>query len=894
LATTLRTTNLGRGLCLGGAGLGAISFIRWLTGANPLATIVPGQPPMMPNTALALLLLGVAGALLYTRRATRWSSVLAAVTALAIGLATIAEYAFNLPLSIDQVLIHTAAGPYPGRPSPPTALAVVLLATAILIIDSFPALRTRLSEWLGLCAGLIAFTALLAQMFGAGEVYEVIGRPVIGVAVPTALSLLMVSLGVLLERPDRGVMGLATSSGPGGILLRRMAAVAILAPVLFGLAATWILTLPGFNEISVLLALIVMSSLVSLLLLTTTAERLNRAQDAEERNQRQARDVVNLASDGIFIADLEGRYVDANEAGCQMLGYTREEIPGKTVMDVVAPQDLLRLDDQKNELLGGAVKINEWNLVRKDGSSLPAEVSTKILPDGRWIALVRDISERKRAEEVLRQAQERLELALKGGDLATWDWNIETGEVLFNPRWAEMRGFRSEEIRPHVDSWSSGVHPDDWTRVQKGLSDYFEGILPEYETTYRVATKSGAWMWIVARGRVFARDEHGRPTRMVGTERDVTASKRAEDEVRLSEAKFSGIVSISVDAIISIDEDQRITLFNEGAQRIFGWSSAEVIGRPLDILIPERLRAIHARHVETFAAGAAAAQRIDVRGAAIFGVRKNGEEFSADAAISRLVIGGEKIFTVALRDITELKEAEAAAKRATQARDDILGIVAHDLRNPLTAIASLAHVLRMKGQEREVGDEIAVAADRMKRLIGDLLDVTRMEAGRLPLKQERLPAAEVITDALEGQTQLAFSASLALRREIEAELPDILADGDRLLQVFENLIGNAIKFTKPGGRITVGATAQAGKVVFSVSDTGCGIASTHLPHVFDRFWQAPGTERRGMGFGLAIVKGVVEAHGGRVWVQSSPGQGSTFFFTIPRAAAQTAASHAVQ
>ena len=169
-----------------------------------------------------------------------------------------------------------------------------------------------------------------------------------------------------------------------------------------------------------------------------------------------------------------------------------------------------------------------------------------------------------------------------------------------------------------------------------------------------------------------------------------------------------------------------------------------------------------------------------------------------------------------------------------------------------------------------------------------------MEAGHLSLKQERLPAAEIITDALEGQRPLAASASLELRLETAPELPDTWADRDRLRQVFENLIGNAIKFTKPGGRIALGATVQEGEVTFSVSDTGRGIASTHLPHVFDRFWQAPGTERRGIGFGLAIVKSIVEAHGGRVWIQSVLGQGSTVFFTIPTAAAQTAASHAAQ
>ncbi len=650
LVITLRTTNLGRALCLGGASLGAIGLIGWLTSVHALVTIVPGQPPMMPNTALALLLQGLAAVLpdaKHSGRAIRLLSWLAASVVFVIGIGTLAEYTFDLPFSIDQVLVRAEAGSYPGRPSPPTAVALACLAAATLLRDVPSAMRVQPLDSLLLCAGLIALTALLGQAFGTGALYRLTRTPITGVAVHTALGLLMISVGQLLRRPDAGFMRMAFSPSPGGMLLRRSAPIAILVPVLFGLTAAWLLALPGIEDFSLIFAaLIVVSSVVSVLLLAITAERLNRAQDAR---------------------------------------------------------------------------------------------------------------------------------------------------------------------------------------------------------------------------------------------------KRAEDEVRLSEAKFSGIVSISADAIILIDEDQKITLFNEGAEKIFGWSSAEVIGGPLDILIPERFRAIHARHVETFAAGAGAARRLGRR--AIFGVCKNGHEFPADAAISGIVIDGKRILTVTVRDITEVKEAEAAAERATQARDDILGIVAHDLRNPLAAITSLAEVLRVKGPEAEVGDEIAVAANRMNRLIGDLLDVTRMEAGHLSLKQERLPAAKVITDALEGQTPLASSASLELRLETAPELPVIWADRDGLLQVFENLIGNAIKFTKPGGRITLGATARTGEVLFSVSDTGRGIASPHLPHVFDRFWQAPGTERRGMGFGLAIVKGLVEAHRGRVWVQSSLGQGSTFFFTIPTAAAQTAVSH---
>jgi signal transduction histidine kinase len=230
-----------------------------------------------------------------------------------------------------------------------------------------------------------------------------------------------------------------------------------------------------------------------------------------------------------------------------------------------------------------------------------------------------------------------------------------------------------------------------------------------------------------------------------------------------------------------------------------------------------------------------------------------------------------------------LRLSEASAKQATQARDDMLGVVAHDLRNPLAAIATLAAVLQARGPEREIGDEIAHAADRMRRLIRDLIDVTLLDAGGFMIRQERVHAESLLSKVLDSQALLASSASLKLRIDAEESVSDIWADHDRLLQVFENLIGNAIKFTKPGGEIVLGVKAGAGEVLFSVADTGCGIASHQLPRVFDRFWQAPEGKRRGAGLGLPIVKGIVEAHGGRIWVQSTPGQGTTFFFTISRA-----------
>jgi len=186
-------------------------------------------------------------------------------------------------------------------------------------------------------------------------------------------------------------------------------------------------------------------------------------------------------------------------------------------------------------------------------------------------------------------------------------------------------------------------------------------------------------------------------------------------------------------------------------------------------------------------------------------------------------------------------------------------------------------------RKRAPAEVIEDAASRMNRLIQDLLDVTSIEAGQLTIEGVRLSVAEIVSAAVDGHRALASSRSIELRLEMAQDLPEILADRDRLLQVFDNLIGNAVKFTAPGGCITVGAALRDTDVLLWVGDTGSGIAIEDQPHVFDRFWQARLSRRTGAGLGLAIVRGIVEAHGGRVWFESAPGRGSTYFFTVPTA-----------
>ena len=226
----------------------------------------------------------------------------------------------------------------------------------------------------------------------------------------------------------------------------------------------------------------------------------------------------------------------------------------------------------------------------------------------------------------------------------------------------------------------------------------------------------------------------------------------------------------------------------------------------------------------------------------------------------------------------------ASARHATRARDDVLSIVAHDLRSPLNSIVLGVQGLQRRGVTASAPgsamlETILSSARRMNRLIEDLLDVARLEAGSLSIQVSPQPTGELLREALEAARPQAGGLRLVL--DVPEALPPVLADRDRLLQVFSNLLGNALKFTPAGGEVGVGARVEGTHVCFSVRDTGVGIAPEALAHIFDRFWQADRGDRRGAGLGLSITKGLVEAHGGTLRVESAPGQGSTFFFSVP-------------
>ena len=259
-----------------------------------------------------------------------------------------------------------------------------------------------------------------------------------------------------------------------------------------------------------------------------------------------------------------------------------------------------------------------------------------------------------------------------------------------------------------------------------------------------------------------------------------------------------------------------------------------------------------------------------------------GEEFADDD--QRFV---EMLASRAMK-VLEMTELTDQVRRAVRARDDLLAIVSHDLRSPLSAIGLSAELLGLPppgGERRATRKQVQLirrSAARMTSLIEDLLQASTIEAGTftVTLGREEVPA--LVDEALAAIEPLAVGKSIELGKELPAELPPVRGDRLRLIQVLSNLLGNAVKFAGDhNARVTIGAQEQVGEVCFTVSDNGPGISPEHVSHVFDRYWKGKADGRHGVGLGLFIAQGIVTAHGGRLWVESRLGEGSSFHFTIP-------------
>ena len=612
--------------------------------------------------------------------------------------------------------------------------------------------------------------------------------------------------------------------------------------------------------------------------------------------------IIESSGDAIVTKTLDGIVTSWNPAAEQIFGYPAREMVGRSITTIFPPDRLSEEAEFQRRIMAGQ-RVEHFETLRVTKHGAVIDVSVNLSPiratDGRILGIskiARDISAQKAAEARLR-AHERLlhiTLASIGDAVVTTD---TSGRVTFlNPvaerltGWplAEAMGRELLEVMHLVNERTGRAAENPAARVLR------EGTVVGLANHTAIIARDGTRRPIEDSGAPIT-DEHGRLFGAVMVFHDITERRAVERDLQ----RLASIVASSDDAIVGKTVEGIITSWNAGAERIFGYPAAEVIGRPITLLFPADRAAEEAMFLEAIARGEQIAHFETIR------IRKDGRRISVSVTLSPIrdedgaVVGVSKI----ARDITEeveLRAREGAAYRqaaeANRVKDEFLATLSHELRTPLGSIFGWIRMLQAGHLDADRTRHALTVMERNCRaqmaLISDLLDMSRVVTGRIRLDLRSVDLAEVVRTALDGARPTALAKSIEIVFQPSADVPRVAADPERMQQVVWNLVSNAVKFTDTGGRVEVRVERANGGARLRVTDTGIGIAPDLLPHIFDAFRQADSSATRshgGLGLGLAIVRQLVELHGGAVAATSEGlGRGTTFTVTLPSAVAPLA------
>lgn len=490
----------------------------------------------------------------------------------------------------------------------------------------------------------------------------------------------------------------------------------------------------------------------------------------------------------------------------------------------------------------------------------------------------------------LRDSEERLRLALDAAQMGTWNWNIETGAISWSEKIEPLFGMKQGEFDGKYETYLSLIHPGDLPGVQNAIEHALADEGADYFVEHRIICPSGEVCWLEGRGRVY-RNTAGKSVRMVGTVVDITDRKRADESLRQTEEKYRNIVEYAVHGIYQSTPAGQFLSVNPAMARIYGYDSTEEMLKSVtsiasQVYVDSSDRTEFMRGLESEDAIFGFEARNHKQDGSIIWV-------SSNARTVRDARGDILYYEGTVEDITDRKEAEAerehlveelAAKNTELER--FVYTVSHDLKSPLVTIVGFLGYLEDDIARGDIDtlrkdvERIYGAAFKMQDLLKDLLELSRI--GRM-----MNPAEEVSIDVLASEAIELTEGRLQERGVqvyVEPGLSSVYGDRKRLLEVFQNLIDNAAKHmgNQPAPAIKIGQKGlENGKPVFYVHDNGIGIAPEYHEQIFGLFNKLD-PQVDGTGVGLALVKRIVEFHGGRIWVESEAGMGATFYFTIPQ------------
>ncbi|MFB3920848.1 MAG: PAS domain S-box protein [Terriglobia bacterium] len=593
------------------------------------------------------------------------------------------------------------------------------------------------------------------------------------------------------------------------------------------------------------------------------------------------------ANDMVFTCGLRGHLTALNLAGETITGYSRPEAIGQNFLEWVAPQYRAQLDQTVKSGLPQP-RATEIEIVAKSGQLRPLEVSLRPIYSGSYPVAVqgiaRDITERKRAEAALRESEERFRSLVENSPIGIYRTTPEGKILMANPALVKMLGYTSVAELESRNLEEEGFEPSyrrtDFKRQVEGHGQ-FRGLEASWKR------RDGSVIH-VRESAIAVRAFNGHVLYYDGIVEDITERRRAEEQLR----KLSQAVEQSPSCVLITDIDGHIEYVNPEFTRLTGYSLEEAVGKKPSILKSgETPPEVYGELWRAITSGR------EWRGD-FHNRKKNGELYWESASITpvRNAAGAITHFLAVMEDVTrrkqaerELQKAKDAAEAATRAKSIFLANVSHEIRTPLNGIIGVVSLLQgtpLNYEQLECLRMLESSANSLLSLIDDILDFSKIEAGKLDLDLVEFDLRHSLETTLAILAARARQKGLGLCPSIAPEVPRLLVgDPDRLRQVVVNLLGNAIKFTERGGvSLRVDCESQTPQDVwlhFSVADTGIGIAKEKQQVIFESFVQADGSTTRkygGTGLGLAISRELVELMGGRIWVESEPGQGSTFHF----------------
>jgi two-component system, sensor histidine kinase and response regulator len=586
-----------------------------------------------------------------------------------------------------------------------------------------------------------------------------------------------------------------------------------------------------------------------------------------------------------------------------LLGYTPDEwlATPNLFWRVVHPDDLERVRVEHRTGYATARPFStQYRLMTRDGRVVWVEDQVIVVTDAKGQPVqaqgfLLDITHRRAAETALSESEERFRTLVANVPGVIFrcaidaDWTME----FLSDEIEDLVGYPAPEfIANGVRSFASVIHPEDAPRLEEEVAAAVVEDRP-YTIEYRVLHRDGGLRYVVERGQAIVGRDGER--KLDGAIFDLTERHRVENE-RL---KLAAIVESSDDAIIGTDLEDRITSWNRGAERLYGYPASETIGQPFSFLIPEELsderpmliaRVVAGEDIRSFETARMRrdGSRVDVS-LTISPIRDAAGAIAGVSTIARDVTVEKRVRTEREQLVAELEGQNERLRELDRLKDEFVALVSHELRTPLTSIRGYLELV-LEGEAGDLTDEqrqflgvVERNAHRLLGLVGDLLFLAQVEAGKLSLEIGAVDLAAIAAESVETGRPLAEEKDVTLTLAT-GPLPLLAGDRTRLAQLLDNLVSNGVKFTPAGGRIDVRVRGQRGNAVIEVRDTGIGIPAHEQEHLFERFFRtAKATEQAipGTGLGLAISKAIVHAHGGRITVASDEENGTTFCVSLP-------------